>query len=61
MLKAFSTLRDAIYVEPQGKVAGYRALLAALDTGMPLPVSAFLEQLAARDEQTLTRLASETS
>lgn len=49
-------LRDAMYSEPAGNVAGYRALLAWLPSGRADLIDVIIGELAARDAATLRRL-----
>lgn len=50
-------LRAALYAEPHGNLAGWRALVAWLDRPDPSAIPVFLSTLAERDRTTVARLA----
>ena len=59
VLEAMPRLRAAIYAEPRGNVAAYRALLRALESRAPADGGALQQLMRLRDEATLAALTPE--
>ena len=57
VLRELPELRDALYVEPRANLAAYRLLLERLASPGPELAEAMTAEMAARDEQTIARLA----
>lgn len=56
VVRGCAPLRDAVYAEPAGNVAGWRALLAWLDRPTAATIPTLLSTLAERDRATIARL-----
>ncbi|HHH29930.1 MAG TPA: FadR family transcriptional regulator [Polyangiaceae bacterium] len=54
-------LADAIYAEPEGNLAGWRALLAWLERGDPAGIDDLMAILEIRDEATVAHVAGRSS